>query len=177
MPPHCDSLDGPVVRAAHMALVHGDVNLALPYVPASAEDEVRAAFDRAMHVREMDPLARELGELHFFETVVRLHRQGEGAPFTGLRPMGLDVGPIIPVAEEAAYTADPSPLLDALHNELDRAIVHRVAVISRLGIDAEHSVAQAREHVEAILGLQVWAQKVHQTITDGLPEHGSLEAA
>ena len=176
MPPHCDSLDGPVVRAAHMALVHRDVNFAFPYAPASAEEEVRAAFTRAMHVRDLDPLARELGELHFFETVVRLHRQGEGAPFTGLKPMGLDVGPIIPLAEEAAYTADPGPLLDALHNELDRAIVHRVAEISRLGIQPD-GVPQEREHVEAMLGLQVWAHKLHLAMTSATTEHGSLEAA
>ena len=44
MPPHCDSLDGPVVAAAREALATGDVDRALPYVPAHDEPEVREAF-------------------------------------------------------------------------------------------------------------------------------------
>jgi hypothetical protein len=33
MPPHCDSLDGPVVTAAREALDTTDVDLILPFVP------------------------------------------------------------------------------------------------------------------------------------------------
>jgi tetratricopeptide (TPR) repeat protein len=33
--------------------------------------------------------------------VVRIHRAGEGAPYTGLKPAGLSEGPIIPIAEKA----------------------------------------------------------------------------
>lgn len=34
MPPHCDSLDGPVVTAARQALEAGDVDIVLPFVHA-----------------------------------------------------------------------------------------------------------------------------------------------
>ena len=37
MPPHCDSLDGPVVSAARQALDEGDVDIVLPFVPADGE--------------------------------------------------------------------------------------------------------------------------------------------
>ena len=39
MPPHCDSLDGPVVVAASQALGSGRVELILPFVPAEGEAE------------------------------------------------------------------------------------------------------------------------------------------
>ena len=96
MPPHCDSLDGPVVTAARQALEANDVDLVLPFVPEDGEAEVRAVFDRVQPARGLGEVAREVADLLFFETVVRVHRAGEGAPYTGLKPSGLDVGPVIP---------------------------------------------------------------------------------
>ena len=84
MPPHCDSLDGPVVTAAREALTAGDVGLVLPYVPAGSEDEIRDAFDRVLPVQQAGGEAAAVARQWFFETVVRLHRAGENAPYTGL---------------------------------------------------------------------------------------------
>ena len=36
MPPHCDSMDGPVVKAAMKALESGDVRAVLPFVPSAS---------------------------------------------------------------------------------------------------------------------------------------------
>ena len=79
MPPHCDALDGPVVKAARRALEARDVNVVLPYVKKEGEAEVVEAFEKVIAVREADPAVRELADLYFFETVVRVHRAGEGA--------------------------------------------------------------------------------------------------
>ena len=78
MPPHCDALDGPVVGAARAALGATDVDLVLPYVHADREPEVRDAFERVLKVAALGDEARELAERWFFETVVRVHRAGEG---------------------------------------------------------------------------------------------------
>jgi Family of unknown function (DUF6448) len=85
MPPHCDTMDGPVVSAARKALEAEDVNFALAYVPESGEAEVRSAFEKVLRACKADQAAREVADLYFFETVVRVHRAGEGAPYTGLR--------------------------------------------------------------------------------------------
>ncbi len=79
MPPHCDALDGPVVKAARRALEEGSVEIILPYAPADAEKEIVRTFETVTAVRAMAPEAAEVADLHFFETVVRLHRAGEGA--------------------------------------------------------------------------------------------------
>ena len=89
MPPHCDSMDGPVVAAARHALEKENVNLILPYVKASARADVKLAFDKVLRARKAGPAAHEFAHLYFFETAVRLHRAGEGAPYTGLKPAGL----------------------------------------------------------------------------------------
>lgn len=164
MPPHCDSLDGPVVRAARQALDREDVTLILPYVHKAGEDEVRHAFELAVKARAQGPEARDLADLYFFETVVRVHRAGEGAPYTGLKPAGLDVGPVIPLAESAIESGSAAELADFLAEAVRRETLERFAAVTTAQATADQGVDAAREHVEAMLGLQVWAHKLHGAI-------------
>lgn len=85
---HCDTLDGPVVAAARKALDMGNINLALVWVKPDREKEVRDVFAKALTVRKEGGPAKELADTYFFETLVRVHRAGEGAPYTGLKPAG-----------------------------------------------------------------------------------------
>ena len=93
---HCDSIDGPVAKVAQTALEDGNVNPVLAYAPAAAEDKIRAALERSRKVRGLGGDARDLADHAFLETVIRLHRAGEGAAYTGLKPAGNDYGPVIP---------------------------------------------------------------------------------
>lgn len=164
MPPHCDSLDGPVVTVARDALASGDVDVILPYVPADGELEVRAAFDLAQKARALGGEAREVADRWFFETAVRVHRAGEGAPFTGLKPAGLDVGPVIPAAERALEAGSASELTDVLCDAVRHQVEHRHARAMALKEHASDSVSDARAYVEAMLGLQVWSHALHRQI-------------
>ena len=82
---HCDSLDGPVVKAAKNALQTGNVNLVLIWVQQNDEPEIRAAFQQTLLVRKQSPDAQALADQFFFDTLVRGHRAGEGASYTGLK--------------------------------------------------------------------------------------------
>ena len=84
----------------------GNINLVLPYAPASAEEELKATFAEARKVRGLGPDGRKLADRSFMETAIRLHRAGEGAGFTGLKPAGIDYGPMIPAAEGSLETGD-----------------------------------------------------------------------
>lgn len=161
MPPHCDSMDGPVVTAARRALEQGDVNLILPYVPKDGEGEVSRAFEKVLPLRGNGAGQREVAELYFFETVVRVHRAGEGAPYTGLKPAGLDEGPVIPVAAKAIKTGSPDELIEVLTTFVREAACHRFERVMHLKQHADGPVDEAREYVEAMLGLQVWSHKVY----------------
>jgi hypothetical protein len=92
---HCDTMDGPVVKAAQRALATRNVTFVLIWVEPAAEAEVRDAFRRTLQVRTLNATARELADRYFFETVVRLHRGSEGEPFDGIKPSGYDVGPAV----------------------------------------------------------------------------------
>lgn len=174
MPPHCDSLDGPVVAVAREALAEMDVELVLPYVPVDAEDEVRAALELALKARALGEDAEQVADRWFFECVVRLHRAGEGAPFTGLKPAGLDVGEVIPVAERALTTGSGDELGELLCHAVRSEVEHRVARAVELRPRPGASVAEVREYVEAVLGLQVWAHSVHRQVHADPHEHAGV---
>lgn len=174
MPPHCDSLDGPVVLAATQALAENDVKLVLPYVPEDGEEEVRAAFDLALKARALGDDAERVADRWFFECVVRLHRAGEGAPFTGLKPAGLDVGEVIPVAERALETGSADELGRLLCHAVRSEAEHRLAHAVELHPSPGASVGEVREYVEAVLGLQVWAHLVHRQIHADPHQHAGV---
>jgi hypothetical protein len=173
MPPHCDSMDGPVVLAARRALDAHEPKLALPYVKADGEAEVLTAFERTIAARDGNPAANEIADLYFFETVVRVHRAGEGAPYTGLKPAGLGFGPVVPVAERAIDSGSPDELVQVLTEKVRREVLERFGRAMTLKPHAAESVASAREYVEAMLGLEVWSHKLYACASAGPhEEHG-----
>ena len=157
MPPHCDSLDGPVVSAAREALKAEDVDVVLPFVPEAAEAEVRATFARVLPVRTLGQEAVEVADRLFFETVVRLHRAGEGAPYTGLKPAGLSHGPVLPLAEQAVETGSAEALGNVLAGALRDELTHRLEHVVALSAGKDRSVPDARRYVEAMLGFEVFS--------------------
>ena len=82
---HCDTLDGPVVAAARKALDTNNINLVLPWVQKKDEADIKSHFQKTVTVRKAGKEAKELADMYFFETLVRIHRAGEGAGYTGLR--------------------------------------------------------------------------------------------
>lgn len=172
MPPHCDALDGPVVAAALEALKQKDVAIVLPYVPAEAEAEVENAYMRTIGARSLGDVARDVADRWFCETVVRLHRAGEGAPYTGLKPAGLDVGPVIPVADQAIRDRDPEPLIEMLTGIVREQVERRFQHMLKLKNQAGKSREAARSYVSAMLGLQVWSHKLALTARAAAHDHG-----
>jgi hypothetical protein len=172
MPPHCDSLDGPVVRAAAAALAQRDVELVLPYVPADGETEVKQAFEQTLAVEPLSHEARQLADEWFFENVVRIHRAGEGAPYTGLKPAGLGHGPVVPVAERAIETGSPDELVTLLTEMVEKAVRERFAHVQHRKAETNGDLTANRAYVEARLGLQVWSHSIYEALHTDPHEHG-----
>lgn len=163
-------MDGPVVKAARAALGTADVHRVLSYVPKEGEAEVTSAFARAMRARGQGPEASEVADLYFLENVVRVHRAGEGAPYTGLKPAGLDHGPVIPLAERAIETSSPDALVKVLTETVQLEIEEKFHELMDLKQHAEESGDSARAYVGAMLGLQVYAHKIYTCAKAGLHE-------
>jgi hypothetical protein len=146
---HCDGLDGPVVQAAERAIAARNPALVLIWVQEQDEAQVRAAFEQTLAVRGLSPQARALADRFFFETVVRLHRAGEGAPFTGLQPAGRDLGPAIPAADRAVHSGSLEPVAQLLTRAMQARLHEQFdAVMATRAFDAD-DLAAGRAHVKA----------------------------
>jgi hypothetical protein len=145
---HCDGLDGPVVKAAQQALEKGNVNLVLAWVPKRDEPALVDAFHKTLAVRSLSREAKELADRYFFETLVRVHRAGEGEPYTGLKPAGRDLGPAIPAADKALENGDVEPLVRLLTEAARAGVRERFAqAVARKTFNAE-DVDAGREFIE-----------------------------
>ena len=161
---HCDTLNGPVVTAARVALQRGDVTSVLKWVKSTEEREVRDAFRRTMAVRGASAEARDLADLYFFETLVRLHRQGEGEPYTGLKPAGAS-GPAIESADRALETGSVNDVVTAMAGRLAAGIRERFALAQGRQKHADESVAAGREYVTAYVEFIHYVERLHLDIS------------
>jgi hypothetical protein len=159
---HCDTMDGPVVKAAKMALTQEDISPILKWVKPEDEPEMRSAFQRALQVRRLGPEARELADNYFFETLVRIHRAGEGAPFTGLKPSGSTVEPGIALADKALERGSAEELVRQVNSEVAASIRQRFAAAQAASKHADDTVAAGRAFVAAYVGFIHLVERLHQ---------------
>jgi hypothetical protein len=145
---HCDTMDGPVVATARAALEKGEVTPVLKWVHPDQEGEVRDAFQRTLTVRQQSAAARDLADRYFFETLVRLHRAGEGAPYTGLKPAG-EVEPGIAAADQALESGAVDALVEEVAERVSAGVRERFAHALEKKKHADESVTAGREFVEA----------------------------
>ena len=171
---HCDTLDGPVVSQARQALEKGDVKIVLPWVAADKEKEIREAFDLAVAVRGKGPKEKELADRYFYETLVRVHREGEGAPYTGLKPAGLDLGPAIPAADKALATGDPKPLLSLIDEKVHEGIHKYYTEAMERKAHAKESVEAGRAYVQAYVPYLHFVERLYNDAVTPIA-HGAGE--
>lgn len=168
---HCDGLDGPVVEAAREALSSGHVSLALVWVQKEDEPEIREAFKRTLEVRALGGEARELADGYFFETLVRIHRAGEGAPYTGLKPAGRDLGPAIPLADEALVKGSVDRLVGLLTDEIRRGVTRRFDHALAAREEWTGGVEAGREVVHAYVDYIHYVERAHEAASRPVGGH------
>lgn len=143
------------------------MNLVLIWIQANDEAEIRKVFARTVAVRKLNPEARELADLHFFETLVRIHRAGEGAPYTGLKPAGRDLGPAIPAADKAIEAGSAEPLAKMLVDAAGMEVRERFKTINAHKGYAKDDVTAGRDYVKAYVEFLHYIEGLHAAV------HGS----
>lgn len=174
---HCDGMDGPVVKAAQTALEMGNMNLVLLWVLPKYEAEIRAAFKKTVVVRKLGSDAKELADMNFFETLVRLHRDGEGASYVGLKPAGRDLGPAIPAADKALDDGNVEPLVKLLTDEMQEGLRGKFRkTLEKKGYKRD-DVEAGRAYVRAYVGFIHYAERLHQAAEKAVHGHEEEEGA
>ncbi len=157
---HCDTLDGPVVQDARLAFERADVTPTLKWVNKAAEGEIKAAFDIALKESTID---KEKAQMKFFETLVRVHRLGEGAEFGGLKPSGT-VEPEIAASDRALESGSIDELVSEMSNRLTEETKKRFEHVSELQKHKEESVEYGRRFVEAYIEYVHYIENLHHAI-------------
>ena len=159
---HCDTMNGPVVKAAEQALETRDVNLVLIWVQKNDEPQIKEAFQKTLAVRKLSPEAKKLADLYFFETLVRIHRAGEGVPYTGLEPAETQVDPGIEAADKALENGSAEELLkyvtEAVHHGIHEKFTNAMA---RKNFKKE-DIASGREYVKAYVEFIHYVERLYQ---------------
>ena len=163
---HCDTLDGPVVADARGALETGDVTPVLKWVSSGEEESIKVVFGHTLVVRKLGDDARNLADTYFFETLVRIHRAGEGAPYSGLKP-GTSVDPAIALADEAIANKSVEKLSNVLSEVLKNKLAKRFNAVISSEKNADESVEAGREYVQAYVEFTHFAEGIHGLIKGG----------
>ena len=168
---HCDTLDGPVVETARIALDKGNVTPLLKWVRADEEQDIKAAFQKTLTMRAMGPEAKDFADMYFFETLVRIHRAGEGAPYTGLKP-GTAIDPAVALADEALEGGSVDKLVKVLTNAMASGIRERFTKAYENQKHADESVSDGREFVESYVVFTHYVEGLHGLIKCNAAHHG-----
>jgi hypothetical protein len=167
---HCDTLDGPVVETARQALASGDVTPLLKWVSIKDEQLIRTAFQNTMEVRKLGGKAQELADMYFFETLVRIHREGEGASYTGLKA-GSEIDPAVALADKALETGSVDKLTNVLTDAAAKGIRERFNRALETKKHADESVSAGREFVEAYVSFTHYVENLHDSVKGGTAHH------
>lgn len=171
---HCDTLAGPVVRDAKIALEKGDVTPVLKWVKKENEPEIRTAFNVALTERKKNAEAKDKADIKFFETLVRVHRATEGEPFTGLKPAS-SIEPIIVSSDKALETSSVDNLAKDISNDLINGIKERFDRALEKKKHKDESVEAGREFVEAYVEFTHYVERLDLDAKGQVVHHPGIE--
>ncbi len=160
---HCDSYDGPVIQDAYKALESNNIGLVLKWISKEQEPQVKELFDATYKLRGGNKEVYALVEQHFLETLVRLHRETEGAPYTGLKPAGT-TKPIIKMSDAAIESHNPDKMITALNNHIGEVLREKYEKVEKLDKVKNSSPEKGREYVDAYVDYTHTVEGLHDII-------------
>ena len=171
---HCDSYDGPVIKDAFKALETNNVNLVLKWVTTEQEKDIIPLFNKTNQLKSGDKVVYAIVEKHFFETLVRLHRETEGTPYTGLKPAGT-TKQIIQMTDKALKEGNVEDFLVKLNNHIDKVVREKYQRVAELNKVKDNSTEQGRAFVEAYVDYTHTVEAVHDILEHGGGHEGHNE--
>lgn len=146
---HCDTMDGPLIKDAMKAIGQNNVNYVLKWVSSENETEIKNVFNLMMKVRDLSPEAKDIAEDYFFDTLVRIHRSGEGMPFTGVKPHGTTIDEKVLAADKSIEIGNLSPLKDMVTKDILPELTKRFDKVMSLKNFDINNVEAGREYIES----------------------------
>jgi hypothetical protein len=168
---HCDTMDGPVVKAAQKALETGNVDLVLIWVQPKDEGLIKDAFNKTIAVRKLGVEAVKFADMYFFETLVRIHRAGEGAPYTGIEPAGTVIDPGIAIADKAVESGYADDLIKHLTETVQNGVIEHFNELKSKRNYNKDDIKAGREYVESYVVFIHYIERLFQDAEKAPEEH------
>jgi len=172
---HCDTLDGPVVAAARKALDTNNVNLVLVWVQKKDDADIRKQFEKTVAVRKAGGQAKDLADMYFFETLVRIHRAGEGAGYTGLKPAG-KIEPPIAAADKSLETGKLEPVAKLVSQRMEQGLHRHFEEVMKKKNYNPNDIAAGRAFASAYVEYTHYVERLYNAAETLAPEHVQKEA-
>lgn len=163
---HCDAEDGPVIKDARVALEKGDVAPVLKWIGTDDEEEIRALFAEVAAARKAGNEAKSVADRLFFETLVRLHRAGEGAPFDGVKPAGHQE-PFVATIDRALAEGGGNEVAAKIGGVVSREIAARFDAVAKAATTKDASAEAGRAYVASYVELMHFVKRVHEAVETG----------
>jgi hypothetical protein len=160
---HCDSYDGPVIKDALKALGQNNPDLVMKWIDSQHEKEITNLFNKTLKYRSGDQEIYSLLEKHFLETLVRIHREGEGEPYTGLKAAG-STEEIIQLTDTALEEKDFEGFLLKFDAKADSVLREKYQKVAQLEKVKDQSAEQGREFVAAYVDYTHTIKKMHDIL-------------
>jgi hypothetical protein len=157
-------MNGPVVKSARQALDSRDIRFALIWVQPADEPEVQSAFERTLGIRALGTEAKSLADQYFFETLVRIHRAGEGAPYTGLKDANVALEPGVSAAEHSLEANSVKDISHRLTGMLQQQIEAAFGRVQTRKTFQPSDVDAGRRYVAAYASYMHYVERLYKAI-------------
>ncbi len=109
--------------------------------------------------------------MYFFETLVRVHRAGEGAPYTGIKPEGEETEPAIEMADISVEKGSVDEIVNKISADVASKIHEFFNRVMETKKHTNESVDAGREYVEAYVTFIHYVENLHNAVSK-IPSHG-----
>lgn len=167
---HCDSYDGPVITDARKAINAQNPALVLKWISASQESEIIPLFNKVVALKSGDAEIYQIVEKHFLETLVRLHRETEGAPYTGLKPAGTTKA-IVLMSDQALEKEDVDGMLKKLNNHIGQVVREKYETTVKLSRNRDDDAEAGRAYVKAYVDYTHTLEALHDVLESDHAAH------
>jgi hypothetical protein len=164
---HCDTMEGPLITDAKKAISMNNVNIVLKWVPAASEAEIKNAFSQIMKVRVLNDDAKDIADKYFFDTLVRIHRTGEGVAFRGVKPVGTPIDEKVKAADKSIEVGNLTPLKGLVAKDDMPELKERFEKVMLLKNFDVNNVEAGREYIEAYVQFFKFAEGEETHVSEG----------